>query len=95
MLDGDPVGTQLAPTAAPRHFRPMPIVAKRSPISATAELLLAHIYCGQTAECIKMPLGTEVNLGPGDVVLDGFPVPPKRNTAPSFWPMSIVAKRLE
>ena len=39
VLDGDPVGTQ-PPTAAPPHFRPMPIVAKRSPISATAELLL-------------------------------------------------------
>jgi len=34
VLDGDP-----ALTAAPPHFRPMPIVAKRSPISATAELL--------------------------------------------------------
>jgi len=42
MLDGDPVGTQ-PPTAAPPHFRPMPIVAKRSPISATAELLLAKL----------------------------------------------------
>jgi len=39
VLDGDPVGTQ-PPTAAPLHFRPMPIVAKRSPISATVELLL-------------------------------------------------------
>jgi len=32
---------------------------------------LAHVYCGQTAGWIKMPLGTEVNIGPGDVVLDG------------------------
>ena len=39
---GDPVGTQL-PTAAPPHFRPMPNVAKRSPISATAELLF-YVY---------------------------------------------------
>ena len=39
VLDGDPMGTQ-PPTAAPSHFRPMSIVAKRSPISATAELLL-------------------------------------------------------
>ena len=38
VLDGDSVGTQ-PPTAAPPHFRPMPIVAKQSPISATAELL--------------------------------------------------------
>jgi len=39
VLDGHPVGTQPL-TAAPPHFRPMPIAAKRSPISATAELLL-------------------------------------------------------
>jgi len=39
VLYGDPVGTQ-PPTAAPPHFRPMPIVAKRSPISATAQLML-------------------------------------------------------
>jgi len=31
---------------------------------------LVHVYCGQTAGWIKMPLGTEVNLCPGDV-LDG------------------------
>jgi len=30
--------------------------------------VLAHVYCGQTAGWIKMPLGTEVNLGPGDAV---------------------------
>jgi len=39
VLDGDPVGTQ-PPTAAPLHFRPMPFVAKRSPIWETAELLV-------------------------------------------------------
>ena len=27
-----------------------------------------------------MPLGTEVNLGPGDVVLDGVPAPSKKGT---------------
>ena len=26
----------------------------------------AHVYCGQTAGCIKMPLGMEVGLSPGD-----------------------------
>jgi len=39
VLDGDLVGTQ-PPRAAPPHFLPMPIVAKWSPNSATAELLL-------------------------------------------------------
>jgi len=29
-----------------------------------------------------MPLGTEVNLGPGDVVLDGVAAHSKRGTAP-------------
>jgi len=42
-----------------------------------------------------MPLGMEVGLGPGDIVLDGDPAPPSRKGAqqPStFRPMSIVAK---
>jgi len=38
VLDGDPVETQ-APQQPLATFRPMSIVAKRSPISATAELL--------------------------------------------------------
>jgi len=43
---------------------------------------LAHIYCGQTAGWIRIPLGTEVALGPGDVVLDGDPASPvERGTA--------------
>jgi len=45
---------------------------------------LAHVCCGQAAGWIKMPLGTEVNLGPGDVVLDGVAAPPKRGTVPQF-----------
>jgi len=52
----------------------------------------AHVYCGQTAGWIKMPLGTTVGLGTGDIVLDGDRAPLKKGTAPSFWPMSIVAK---
>ena len=40
------------------------------PKNGTEPQFLAHFYCGQTAGCIKMPLGTEVNLGPSDVVLD-------------------------
>jgi len=34
-------------------------------------IFLAHVYYGQTAGWLKMPLGTEANLGPGDVMLDG------------------------
>jgi len=29
-----------------------------------------HLYCGQTAGCIKIPLGMKVRLSPGDIVFD-------------------------
>ena len=56
----------------------------------------AHLYCGRTAGCIKMPLGMEVGLIPGDFVLDGdLAACPKMGGAPpNFWPTSVVAKRL-
>jgi len=35
---------------------------------------------------IKIPLGTEVGLGPGDFVLDGNPVPlPKNGVEPPIF----------
>jgi len=38
-----------------------------------------------------MPLGTEVGLGPGDLVLDGDPAAPKKgHSTYTFRPMSIV-----
>ena len=52
------------------------------------------VYCGQTAVWIKMPLGMEVGLGHGQIVLDGDPAPLKVST-PTFRPMSIVAKGLD
>ena len=41
------------------------------------------------------PLGTEVGLGPGDIMLDGDPAPPRKGAQqpPTFRPMSIAAKR--
>ena len=43
------------------------------------------VYCGQTAGCIKMPLGMEVSLSSGDFVLDGDPAPsPKRGRSRQF-----------
>ena len=40
--------------------------------------VLAHVYRGQTAGWMKMPLGTEVDLSPGQSVLDGDPAHPPR-----------------
>jgi len=53
VLDGDP-----ALIAAPPHFRPMPIVAIRLPISATAELLfLLYIINAFTWGVTRMACG--------------------------------------
>jgi len=59
-------------------------------------LSVTLVYCSRTVGWIKMPLGTEVGLGPGDIVLDGDPAPPWKGAQqlPTFRPMSIVAKRL-
>jgi len=44
----------------------------------------AHLYCGQTAGCIKMPLGTEVGLGLRDIVFDvDLSTPRKGHTHPT------------
>jgi len=44
----------------------------------------AHFYCGQTAGCIKMPLGTKVGLSLGDCVRRGpSHIPHKGGGAPS------------
>ena len=46
------------------------------------------------AAWIKIPLGTDVCLGPGDVVLDGDRAPPaeRGQQPPTFQPMSVVGK---
>jgi len=46
---------------------------------------LAHVYRGQMAGWMKMPLGTEVDLGPRHIVLDGIPVLRERGTAASLF----------
>ena len=42
----------------------------------------AHLYRGQTAGWIKLVLGMEVGLSPGDFVLDGDPAPPQKGAEP-------------
>jgi len=56
---------------------------------------LTLVYCGQTVGWIKMKLGMPVGQGPGHIVLDGDPAPPKGGTAPNFRAMSVVAKLLD
>jgi len=49
----------------------------------------AHLYCGQTAAWIKMPLGTEVGLGLRNIVCDVDPATSRKRThspLPNFGP---------
>ena len=58
-----------------------------SPKKGHSPQFLVHVCCGQTAGWINMPLGTEIGLGPGHIVLDREPAaPPKRGTAASTPP---------
>jgi len=62
-----------------------------------------HVYCGQMAGWMKTPLGTEVNLVPGHIVLDGDPAPPQKGHSslyPLFglclmWPWSPISAAAE
>ena len=57
-----------------------------SPKRGQSPQFSAHFYCGQTAGCIKMPLGMEVGLSPGDFVLDGDPDSlPKNGRSPQIF----------
>ena len=63
----------------------------------TPTQFLALVYRGQTAGWMKTPLGTEVDLGPGHIVLNGVPALRAWDTAaPSFgpcllWPQSPIS----
>jgi len=48
-------------------------------------LSVTLMYCGQTVEWIRMPLGMEIDLGPGHTVLDGEPAPPRKGTQQRVW----------
>jgi len=68
------------------------------PKAAEPHPILGHVYCGQTAAWIKMPLGTEVDLGLRDIVFDVDPSTPRKKGTPTptnFCPMSIVVKWLD
>ena len=50
----------------------------------------AHVSSGQMAGWIKVPLGMEIGLGSGDIVLDGDQLPLSKKggtTPPNLWPM--------
>ena len=63
--------------------QPRRLCVRWGPRSALPKLS-AHVYCGQTAGWMKLVLGMEVGLSPGDIVLDGDPAPlPTKRVEPS------------
>ena len=62
---------------------------------------LADVYCGQLAGWMKTPLGTEVDLGPGHIVLDGVPALAKGAQQPPLfgpcvlWSRSLISATAE
>ena len=76
-----------------QHFCSPYAIGPFSPVLSL--LYVTFVYCGQTVGGIKMPLGTEVGLGPGHVVLDGDPAPsPQKghSSPPPFSARVTVAK---
>ena len=52
------------------------------PLKGHSPQYSANVRCGQMAGWMKTPLSTEVDIGAGHIVLDGFPVLRERGTAP-------------
>ena len=73
------------------------------PKRGTAPQFPVHVCCGLTAPWIKTPCGTEVDLGPRHIVLDGDPAPCQKghsNPPPCFrpcllWPLSPISATAE
>ena len=56
-----------------------------SPKREQSPQFAVHVYCGQTSAWIEMPLGMEVAIGPGQIVLDEDTAPlPQKGRSPQF-----------
>jgi len=55
-------------------------------LSCLSVLSVTLVYCGHMVGWIKMKLGMLLGLGPGYIVLDGDPSPPKGAQPPIFGP---------
>jgi len=66
-----PLGTEV--TSATRCVR----WGRSSRLKGAQPQFSAHVCCDHTAGWMKTPLGTEVDLGSGHIVLDGDPAPPR------------------
>jgi len=80
------LGMEVDPRLGPGEFvfdeDPAPSQRKAQPHPIFGPCLLwPNGWIGQTAGWMKTPLGTKVDLGPGHIMLDGDPAPPRKGTA--------------
>ena len=96
VLDGDPAsspkGERSPPIfgrcilgGRPRPRRRCVRWGRSSPLKGAHLQFSVRVYCGQTTGWLKSPLFTEVDLGPGHILLDGDPAPPRKgHSSPLF-----------
>jgi len=77
----------------PFFGRPLQVIVR--PLlygTVVLSVCITLVCCNQTVGWIKMPLGTEVGIGPVDIMVDGDPAPPWKGAQqpPTFRPMSIL-----
>jgi len=65
------------------------------PLKGHSSQFSSNVRCGQTTGWTKMALGIKVGLGAEDCVRWGLSYPQNRGHAHQFWPMFIVAIRLD
>jgi len=113
VLDGDPApfpkGERSPPIFGPCILggRPRPRQrcvrwGRSSPLKGAHLQFSVHVYCGQMTGWMKAPLCTEVDLGPGHILLDGDPAPRRKgHSSPSLfgpcllWPRSPISATAE
>ena len=75
------------------------LIPAREPVLVITLLTRTGSRVLASAKKLTGNLRMEVGLGSGDIVLDGTQLPPPQKKGaqppPIFWPMSIVAKRLD
>jgi len=68
------------------------------PLKGHSPQFSANVRCGERTGWTKMALGMGLGCGPGNFVFDVDPAAPRTEGTPTttrFWPMFIVAKRLD
>ena len=69
-----PLGMEVGPGLRDIVFDVDPATPRKKGTPSPTQFL-DHVFCGQMAGWMKTPLGTEVDLGPGHIVLNRVPAP--------------------